>query len=392
MSGEVPEGWSVKPLGEIADLIMGQSPPSSAVAETGDGLPFIQGNAEFGARHPTPRFVASTTPKVVRGGDVLISVRAPVGEVNIAEGPLCIGRGVGGIRAKDCDPDFLFYAVGGLSQTFARLSQGSTFDAINGKELRSIEILVPRLDEQRRIAEVLRSLDDVTQAADRVSRSLAAAEQVMIDDLCFRSPEGEWRRVELGELLEDVRYGTSAKCEADEISGLPVLRIPNVLGGRINFNDLKFATLPEAEQRRLALRQGDIVVVRTNGNPSYVGRSAIVRQAEGTLLYASYLIRLRLNPELAWAPFIDAALKSSKVREALLRSATTSAGNYNINSESLRRLTMPLPPLAEQRRISDVLDATGAASDISFSSHFASKEMARLVASDLLSGRVRVPA
>ena len=183
MSSEVPEGWSVKLLGELADLIMGQSPPSSDVTESGDGLPFIQGNAEFGARHPTPRFVASTTPKVVQEGDVLISVRAPVGEVNIAESPLCIGRGVGGIRAKGCDPTFLFYAVGGLSRTFARLSQGSTFDAINGKELRSIEILVPPKEEQRQIAEVLGSVEEAIAAASAALSQTAEARTHQLERL-----------------------------------------------------------------------------------------------------------------------------------------------------------------------------------------------------------------
>lgn len=173
MPSEVPKGWSIKPLGGVSALIMGQSPPSSAVTESGDGLPFIQGNAEFGARHPTPKFVVSAAPKVVRAGDILISVRAPVGEINIAEGPLCIGRGVAGIRAEECDPDFLFYAVGGLSQTFARLSQGSTFDAINRKELRSIEILVPPREEQRRIAKVLRSVDESLANYDAVAKTVA---------------------------------------------------------------------------------------------------------------------------------------------------------------------------------------------------------------------------
>ena len=193
MSGEVPEGWSDEPLGEIADLIMGQSPPSSTVTESGDGLPFIQGNAEFGSRHPSPRFVATSTPKVVHRGDVLISVRAPVGQVNIAEGLLCIGRGVAGIRAKKCDPEFLFHAVGGLSRTFARLSQGSTFDAINGTELRSIDIRLPPLAEQRQIAEVLGSVDEAIAASKAVERAIGIVfrrrRQELIEQARRASPE-----------------------------------------------------------------------------------------------------------------------------------------------------------------------------------------------------------
>jgi type I restriction enzyme, S subunit len=193
MSIEVPVGWAVQALGEVAHLIMGQSPPSSAVSTECNGLAFIQGNAEFGARHPTPRHFASTTPKVVQAGDILLSVRAPVGEVNVAEGPLCIGRGVGGVRANGCDPDFLFYAIGGLSSTFARLSQGSTFDAINGKELRAIELLIPPLNEQRQIAEVLRSVDEAMGKAAEVLSQTREARAHQLESLM--ALPGEMRRV-----------------------------------------------------------------------------------------------------------------------------------------------------------------------------------------------------
>ena len=233
MSSDVPEGWSVKSLGEIADLIMGQSPPSSAVAEAGVGLPFIQGNAEFGARHPTPRFVASTTPKVAQKGDILISVRAPVGEVNVAESPLCIGRGVGGIRAKDCNPDFLFYAVGGLSRTLARLSQGSTFDAINGKELRTIEIFVPPLEEQRRIAEVLRSVDEVLSLVDQKARQAESALSAYSAEAFTNAVVDDGSGLPLEDLLShiiDYRGVPPPKASA----GVPLLTAKNVRFGYLD--------------------------------------------------------------------------------------------------------------------------------------------------------------
>lgn len=178
MSSEVPDGWAVKLLGEIAAITMGQSPPSSVVNDAGNGLPFIQGNAEFGARYPNPRHFAADCPKVVEAGDILLSVRAPVGEVNVAPERLCIGRGLAGLRPTGGNHDFLYFALAGLAPTFSRLSQGSTFDAINGKDLRSIPLLVPTVDEQRRIAEVLQSVDEAitaTQAAYDCAMSTQAA-------------------------------------------------------------------------------------------------------------------------------------------------------------------------------------------------------------------------
>nr|WP_313635199.1 restriction endonuclease subunit S [Brevundimonas diminuta] len=385
MSSELPDGWASQPLSSTSKIAMGETLLSKDL--TGTGVPVFSANTDSG-----PWGYTDQNRRTLKRGDIVVGARGSIGfprlpafdtftstQTTITVEPDASVVDSTYLHAVLCAADIKSLAA---QQAVPMLTIGM---------LAPLSIFLPPLDEQRRIAEVLRSLDVAAQASNQVSQSLRAAEQAMIDDLCFHSPEGEWDRVELGTLLEDVRYGTSAKCDADEVSGLPVLRIPNVLGSRINFNDLKFAVLPDAEQRRLSLQQGDIVVVRTNGNPSYVGRSAIVRHSEGVLLYASYLIRLRLNPDRAWAPFIDAALKSSELREALLRSATTSAGNYNINSESLRRLVVPLPTLAEQRRISDVLDAVGAARDIDLGCRSISRETARLVAADLLSGRVRVP-
>lgn len=385
-----------QPLSALVSILSGFPFKSEAFSsDPREGTPLIR-IRDLKNQSPSCGFVGDYDPEYLIGeGDIVVGMDGEFRAVRWTGLPALLNQRV--LRIKSSRPDvlddsYLFYRIQIDLKHLETVITGTTVKHLSVKDLRALEWSLPPLDEQRRIAEVLRSLEAAAQASNLLNQKLATAEQMVIDDLCFRSPEGEWARTELGELLEDVRYGTSAKCEADETSGLPVLRIPNVLGGRINFNDLKFATLPEAEQGRLALQSGDIVVVRTNGNPSYVGRSALVRQIEGSLLYASYLIRLRLKPNLAWPPFVDAVLKSSEVREDLLRSATTSAGNYNINSASLRRLTVPLPPLNEQRRISDVLDAMGAAGDTNLQSQFGSEEMKRLVTADLLSGRVRVPA
>lgn len=408
MSGKVPEGWLATNIGSLFAV----NTPGHWGEDGGEGSNVLvlrsanflkSGGLKYETAAPRKFDQKKLGQKRLAAGDILLersggSPAQPVGRVNRfeADGVFSASNFLQVLRVRqEVDGWFAYYLLDGFYAAGGTENLQKATTGIRNLDFAAYlatSILLPPLEEQRRIVEVLRSLDVVAQASTQVSQSLRATDQAMIDDLCFRSPKGEWDRVELGTLLEDVRYGTSAKCDADEISGLPVLRIPNVLGGRINFDDLKFAVLPEAEQRRLALQRGDIVVVRTNGNPSYVGRSAIVRHSEGVLLYASYLIRLRLIPDRAWPPFIDAALKSSELREALLRSATTSAGNYNINSESLRRLVVPLPPLDEQRRISDVLDATGAASDLDLEFQSNLRDTVRLVTADLLSGRVRVPA
>jgi type I restriction enzyme S subunit len=110
------------------------------------------------------------------------------------------------------------------------------------------------------------------------------------------------------------------------------------------------------------------------------------------LLFASYLIRLRCDHDAVSAAFIHAVFNSTRIRLSLLRSATTSAGNYNINTESLRALTIPLPPLPEQRRIADTIAALSVTCDVHEYDFWQKRYLRENLASDLLSGRVRVAA
>jgi len=132
--GRIPEEWEVVRLGDesVADLIMGQSPPSSTYNNTGIGLPFLQGNAEFGEMYPTPVLSCSHPIKIAERNDILLSVRAPVGDVNIAPFKSCIGRGLAAIKPKSNKLDylFLFYCLKFRSRLFKSISMGSTFKAI----------------------------------------------------------------------------------------------------------------------------------------------------------------------------------------------------------------------------------------------------------------------
>lgn len=249
---------------------------------------------------------------------------------------------------------------------------------------------------------MLRSVDESVTTAQAVHDQSLTVKQRTIDALCYGAGDGtksergdlpdDWQMVKLGEVLSEVRYGTSAKCDAGPQEGLPVLRIPNVVRGRVDFDDVKFAGVSEADARRFSLQDGDIVLVRTNGNPAYIGRNALVFGVTSPLLFASYLIRLRCNPDAVSAAYIHAVFNSTRIRSSLLRSATTSAGNYNINTESLRALEVPLPPLPEQRRIAETLAGLSSSCDMHEQDVSQKRHVRECLASDLLSGRVRVPA
>ena len=135
--------WTSDELGRLAELRMGQSPPGSVVGELRDGLPFLQGNAEFGVRSPRPRYQCNEAPRRAEPDDVLISVRAPVGAINIADQACGIGRGLAAVRFSKLDQRFGHRALQETAIMLDRVSQGTTFAAIGRTELASLRLPVP---------------------------------------------------------------------------------------------------------------------------------------------------------------------------------------------------------------------------------------------------------
>jgi type I restriction enzyme S subunit len=155
-----------------------------------------------------------------------------------------------------------------------------------------------------------------------------------------------WDVENASDVFESFRYGTSTKCSEKQTSSdqLPVLRIPNVAAEQVNWNNLKYGEIPEAELDRLQLEAGDILFVRTNGNPDLIGRCAMFA-GNREAVYASYLIRARLPKDSKTLPsFLHSLLCTDRFRSAIRQMATTSAGNYNINTKSLGSLPFILPP------------------------------------------------
>lgn len=159
-----------------------------------------------------------------------------------------------------------------------------------------------------------------------------------------------WTRVNVGQIILDLKYGTSQKCDYKN-AGVPVLRIPNVSNGIISHSDLKYAELPKAEYEQLKLSAGDILLIRSNGSVSLVGKTALVKASEENFAYAGYLIRLKPNQNFIQSNFLQIAFSSNEMRKQIEMPARSTSGVHNINSDEVKSLTLSLPPLAEQQKI-----------------------------------------
>lgn len=178
--GEIPEDWRVVILGDISNLNMGQSPSSGNYNAKGIGLPLIQGNADISNRKTIIRNYTSQITKKANKGDLLISVRAPVGEVAIAEFDCCIGRGVCAIRYPN---SYLYHWLINFESQWEKFSKGSTFDSINSDELRTIQLVLPSNEEQTAIATILSDMDTEIQALEQRLGKTRQIKQGMMQEL-----------------------------------------------------------------------------------------------------------------------------------------------------------------------------------------------------------------
>ena len=203
MSEKIPKGWKWVKLGEVAEIKMGQSPESKYYNDKGIGLPFLQGNKTFGYKYPEIDIFCSNPIKIAKKGEVLISVRAPVGDINIANQDICIGRGLASINSLFNQNEFLFYCLKYSKNDLLASETGTVFGSINKDTLNNFSIPLPPLPEQKAIAEVLSSIDDKIDLLHRQNKTLEEMamtlfRQWFIEPTKDGLPEG-WEEGKLGD-------------------------------------------------------------------------------------------------------------------------------------------------------------------------------------------------
>lgn len=231
--------------------------------------------------------------------------------------------------------------------------------AIDGPTLLRFKLPLPPLPEQQRIVEVLREANQAVSHYRARRAKLAEIVDQQLASTIARCKETDW--IPLGRLVTS-KYGTSVRADVGESSGVPVLRIPNVIGGEVDLSDLKYVELPKTELDRLRLTEGDVLIVRSNGNPDYVGRCAAVDEVTALLqpVYASYLIRLRPDQERLLGSYLAALLNSSVGRNAMRNAIRTTAGQSNLSADALAGIRIPVPSLEAQQTFAQVWEAAQA--------------------------------
>lgn len=206
---EIPEGWAVKKLSQIANITMGQSPSGSSYNDDGFGEIFFQGSTDFGWRYPTIRQYTTEPSRMAKSGDILLSVRAPVGTLNIADNDCCIGRGLTALNSKSGYDSYLYYVMEYFKQIFDhRNNAGTTFGSITKDDLHSLKLVYPKDDLLKKYNQTVSKFNQMILINHKQNQHLTALRDWLLPMLM----NGQVTvRQTLGKLETEERLNTAAE-------------------------------------------------------------------------------------------------------------------------------------------------------------------------------------
>lgn len=182
--GKMPDDWKIGKLEDVVDVIMGQSPSGNSYNEKGRGCIFFQGRAEFGFRFPTIKLFTTEPRRMARQNDILMSVRAPVGDVNVAHEECCIGRGLCAIRSKDNFQSFILYTLWSIQNKLNIFNgEGTVFGSINKDSLNNLEIIVPNSNTIQKFENLCSPLDNLIRKNYEENTRLSALRDTLLPKL-----------------------------------------------------------------------------------------------------------------------------------------------------------------------------------------------------------------
>ncbi|HCM0972630.1 restriction endonuclease subunit S [Vibrio parahaemolyticus] len=250
-----------------------------------------------------------------------------------------------------------------LMQNWARISEHfdtlfTTEESIDQLKQTILQLavmgkLVPQDPSDEPAAELLKRIaeEKAQLVKEKKIKKQKALPPISEDEKPFELPSG-WEWCRFGNVFVDLKYGTSKKSDY-KMNGSPVLRIPNVVGGRVDLSDLKYSVMTDKELVDYQLQQGDLLLIRSNGSLGIVGRCTVVDNDLVNTVYAGYLVRARILPDTVNSHYVKSVLDSHDVRRQIEGPIRTTSGVKNVNSTELSSLLIPVAPACEQLRINE---------------------------------------
>lgn len=358
----LPKGWEWKKLGDrrVCELILGQSPSSDTYNSDGIGMPFFQGKTEFGEIYPTVSKYCTAPNKIAQIGDILLSVRAPVGPTNIANIECCIGRGLGAIRpnSRNTLTNYLLYFFRNFELEISSKGKGSTFPAITKKELEDINIPLPPLKEQKRIVAKLDILfAKIDCAIDLHQKNIDETNFFMASVLndVFVELEEKYKVVKISDIAHIKGGKRLPKGEklSEKQTQYPYIRVADFLNiGTVNLNTIQYITEDIYKQIKNYIITSNDLYISIAGT---IGKTGIIpKELDGANLTEN-AAKLVYKIEDISNKYIYFLTKSSKFEEQI-GLATKTVAQPKLALTRLSEVKIPLPPLKTQQKVVLYLD------------------------------------
>ena len=338
-------------LSEICTINMGQSPESTTYNENGEGLPFFQGNADFGKIHPNVRVWCNAPKKIAHKNDILISVRAPIGALNVADSDCCIGRGLASLSVNNSVSvaEYIWYALESKVDYLISMGTGSTFKAIGKNILFDLDIPLPPLEIQSQIAA---NLDKVTHTIDLCNAILEKLDLLVKSRFVEMFCNTDDRRT-IADICSIITDGTHQPPKFTQ-DGIPFLFVSNIVTNEITYNAEKFISEETYDElyKRTPIEIGDIVLstVGSYGHPAVV-------KTNKKFLFQRHIAYLKPISSVVNSIYLHSAILSNDAQRQI-EERVKGIAQKTLNLSEIRKITVPIPPLALQEQFAGFVEQT----------------------------------
>ena len=341
-----------KALKDIAEITMGQSPNSASYNEDKEGLPFFQGNADFGELYPNERIWCNEPKKVADPGDILISVRAPIGALNYAKDRCCIGRGLAAITIKDeAERNYVFHLLKAKNGELNKLGTGSTFKAIGKSVLEDVQVPQITNEEKQKCMNIMDLLESVIRKRKEqiilLDELIKARFVEMFGDIIRN--DKKWPRF----VFSDITTSRLGKMlDAKQQTGkykYPYLANFNVQWFRFELENLHEMDFNEAEQKEFELKEGDLLVCEGGE----IGRCAVWHNEVQPCYFQKALHRVRCNKDVILPDYLARWFQYNCDHGGFVSIEGAKATIAHLPGAKLKVLQVTVPPLILQKQFVD---------------------------------------
>lgn len=423
---EIPEEWEVKTLGEATEIVSGSTPKKSNPEYWGGNIVWITPTdiTENGEKYIsdsadriTDAGLENSSATLIEPDAVLMTSRATIGETSINTVPVTTNQGFKTlVPGERLETEYLYYFIPMLKDYLNEIGGGSTFSEISKTDVKSVRAPVPPLPEQRRIADILSTVDEEIQQTEEIIEELQEIRAGTIQDLYRRgygshselveaselatrdggvntsldeTTVGEipadWDARRLDEITEETRYGVNESAEEFDPEKPRYIRITDIADdGHLKQDDLTSLSLEKAGD--YLLEPGQLLFARTGAT---VGKTFLYSQEHPEAVYAGYLIKFEFDTDVVLPEFVFYFTQTDNYWRWVDR-ITRQGAQENINTGEYASILLPLPPIEEQRRIVETIQTVDERISEEREYKRELQQLKRGLMQDLLTGQVRV--